>query len=124
MMDRLKWDSGICAEYLASLNRISRCLNEQVQQLTAARKAILRQGVTAGDKTLLDILDRLETALKKLQTENDRIRHLKDSLEFGMDRFCSVEKKIGEMGTDLLYMSRKWYRPVNIRDFHSYPQSF
>ena len=123
-MDRLKWDSGIWAEYLASLNRISRCLNEQVQQLTAAREAILRQGVTAGDKTLLDILDRLETALKKLQTEDDRIRHLTDSMEFSMDRFCSVEKKIGEMGSDLLHMSRMWYRPANIRGFHSYPQSF
>ena len=123
-MDRLKWDSGIWAEYLASLNRISRCLNGQIQQLTVARKAILQQGVTAGDKTLLDILDRLETALKKLQTEDDRIRHLTDSLEFGMDRFCSVEKKIGDMGTDLLYMGRMRYRSANIRDFHSYPQSF
>ena len=102
-MDRLKWDSGICDEYLASLQRISQCLNEQIQRLTAARRSIMRQGVTAGDKTLHEILDRLEAALKKLHTQSDRVRHLMDSLELSMDIFRSVEKKVGAMGTDMLY---------------------
>ena len=102
-MDRLKWDSGICEEYLASLNRISRCLSEQIQQLAAARKAIMQQGVTAGDKTLNEILERLETVLQKLQAEDDRIRRLEASLERSMEVFQSVERKISEMGTDMMF---------------------
>jgi len=102
-MDRLKWDSGICDEYLASLHRMSQCLNEQTQRLTAARRSILRQGVTAEDKTLHEILNRLEAALKKMNAENDRIRHLMDYLELSMDIFRSVERKIGQMGMDMLY---------------------
>ena len=103
-MDRLRWDSEVCDEYLATLQRISQCLNEQTQQLTSARKSIMRQGVTVEDKTLHEILDRLEAVLAKLNAASERVAHLMDSLELSTDIFRSVEKKVGEMGTDLLYM--------------------
>ena len=102
-MDRLRWDSEVYDEYLAALQRISQCLNEQNQQLSAARKSILRQGVTAEDKALYELLNRLEEALKELNGSADRIRHLMDALELSMDIFRSTEKRIGELGTDMLY---------------------
>ena len=103
-MDRLRWDSEVCEEYLTSLRRISQCLNEQIQLLTSARKSIMRQGVTVEDKTLHEIVARLEKVLAKLNEMDERVLHLVDSLEFSMDIFRSVEKKVGELGTDLLYM--------------------
>ena len=112
-MDRLKWDSAICDEYLASLNRISQCLSEQSQRLTTARRSILRQGVTTGDKTLNEILDRLEAALKKMNAESERIRQL------SMDIFRSVEKKIGQMGTDMLYtgITERGLGPILVKPY-------
>ena len=105
MTDRIKWDSEVCDEYLANLQRVSQCVNEQIQQLTSARKSILRQGVTAKDKTLTEILNRLEKTLENLNAAGDRVSHLMESLELSMDIFRSTEKKIGEMGTDMLYIS-------------------
>ena len=118
-MDRLKWDSAICDEYLASLNRISQCLSEQTQRLTTARRSILRQGVTTRDKTLNEILDRLEAALKKMNAESERIRQLMDSLELSMDIFRSVEKKIGQMGTDMLYtgITERGLGPILVKPY-------
>ena len=104
-MDRIKWDSEVCDEYLANLQRVSQCVNEQIQQLTSARKSLLRQGVTASDKTLTEILERLETTLENMNAASDRVSHLMESLELSMDTFRSTEKRIGEMGTDMLYIS-------------------
>lgn len=103
-MDRLKWDSEVCEGYLAALTRSIQCLNEQVRQLTNARKSILSQGVTAADKTLQEVLDRLETVLENLRETNERIEHLTDSLELSLDTFQAVEKNIAGMGMELLYM--------------------
>ena len=104
-MDRIKWDSEVCDEYLANLQRVSQCVNEQIQQLTSARKSLLRQGVTASDKTLTEILERLETTLENMNAASDRVSHLMESLELSMDTFRSTEKRIVEMGTDMLYIS-------------------
>ena len=118
-MDRVRWDSEVYEEYLASLHRVSQCLNEQTQRLTNARRSILRQGVTAEDKPLHEVLDRLEAALKKLGLQNERVNHLINALELSMDIFRSAEKKIGDLGTDMLYagVMQGGVRPVLVMPY-------
>ena len=102
-MDRLRWDSEVYEEYLTDLQRMNRCLTTQIQRLTQARKNLMSQGVTVEDKALHEILNRLEKQLKKLNTTSDRIHQLTDALEMNMDIFRNAEKRIGDLGTDLLY---------------------
>ncbi len=113
-MDRLRWDSEVYEEYLTDLRKMNRCLSEQIQKVTNARMAIMRHGVTAEDKTLHQILDRLEEAQKRLTMAGDRIHQLMEALELSMDMFRSAEKKIGNLGADLLYLGviRGWTRPI------------
>lgn len=103
-MDRLRWDSEVFEAYLTNLLRMDRRLTEQIQQLDSARKSMIRQGVTAKDKTLYEVLNRLETAMKRLTKLSDRIRQLIRALTASMEMFRSAENKIRGMGMDMLYL--------------------
>ena len=104
-MDHLKWDSGICDEYIASLRRMNQHLDEEIQRLATARKKLLRQSVTTEDQALAIILDRMEKVMKNLQLANDRIHELREGLSFASEAFDSAERRVSGMGVDLLYSS-------------------
>lgn len=118
-MDRLRWDSKVYDEYLAALKKISQCLNEQSQKMTIARRSIMRMGVTAEDRTLYEILSRLEASIRELNAAGERIRKLMNALDLSMDIFTSAEKRISSMGTDLLYLGvmQGGFRPVLVTPY-------
>ena len=103
-MDHLKWDGAVVDSYLSSLKKMSRCLDSEIQNLEAARKTILRQQVTSDDEALMAISHKLEKEMKKIINANDKIQRLWNVLNACSENFSSVERRIANMGTDLIYV--------------------
>ena len=103
-MDHLKWDGAVVDSYLSSLKKMSRCLDSEIQNLEAARKTILRQQVTSDDEALMAISHKLEKEMKKIINANDKIQRLWNALNACSENFSSVERRIANMGTDLIYV--------------------
>jgi chromosome segregation ATPase len=102
-VDHLKWDSGVYEEYLARLRKMNGCLDEEIQNLTAARTALLRQQPTSEDEAMTKILHKLETASRHLDAMNERIHRLREAVADSMEIFSDAERKITGMGTEMLY---------------------
>ncbi len=104
-MDRLIWNSQPVEEYTARVQRMRRCLENEIQALADERRRILRQSGDGGDEVMNQALIRLERVIRRIDTANDRLAGLRQAMDAMTDRFEATERRLREDEVGVLYTS-------------------
>ncbi len=102
-MDRIRWDSDAYDDYAAVLNKAFRNLENEIQQLTDARKHILLFNADGTDQALNKVVLQLGKQISRLEEAKERTRRLWKAVEASNELFDKAEKRIAASGTSLLY---------------------
>ena len=127
-MDRIRWDSDAYDDYAAVLNKAFRNLENEIQQLTDARKHILLFNADGTDQALNKIVLQLEKQISRLEEAKEKARRLWKAVESSNELFDKAEKRIGTIGTGLLYTAvasskQSGLRPSMVSPIHTRFQS-
>ena len=114
-MDRIRWDSDAYDDYAAVLNKAFRNLENEIQQLTDARKHILLFNADGTDQALNKIVHQLERQISRLEEPKEKARRLWKAVEGANELFGRAEKRIEALGTDLLYSAVAGSRKIGQR---------
>ena len=112
-MDHIQWDSEVYDAYIVSLNKLYLRLETQSMRLTAAWQDILRQNEGGEDETLQKAALRLKAAINRVDGETQRVRRLRDALAAASEAFLAAERRISQMGMELLYTQVMRQTPVS-----------
>ena len=112
-MDHIQWDSEVYDAYIVSLNKLYLRLETQSMRLTAAWQDILRQNEGGEDETLQKAALRLKAAISRVDGETQRVRRLRDALAAAPEAFLAAERRISQMGMELLYTQVMRQTPVS-----------
>ncbi len=102
-MDHLKWDSGAYEEYMASLKKLERCLEEETSTLSRAQRILTGQTVPEGTDALHRIAKNLDARVKEASEMARKVHRLRSALENATEAFSAAERNNVRLGSDMLY---------------------
>lgn len=102
-MDRIRWDSDAYDDYAAVLNKAFRNLENEIQQLSNARKHILLFNADGTDQALNKVVFQMEKQISRLEEAKEKARRLWKAAEACNELFEKAEKRIGDSEMGLLY---------------------